>query len=243
MRIALVSDIHGNLAALDAVVADLGVQRPDLVVHLGDLAVLGPRPAAVIDRLRDLGWPGVLGNTDEMLWQPSLQGEQERRAPKLRAWLHILFGTLAPWAREHIGAERLAWLRTLPREWRLQDQALLAVHATPGDLWSAPMPEADEHTLIATYGGHGARLVAYGHIHRPYVRRLPALTVMNSGSVGLPYDSDWRASYLLVDDGVPSIRRVAYDLQRARADLAAARYPLAAWLAEVQRQGRFTQPS
>lgn len=72
---------------------------------------------------------------------------------------------------------------------------------------------------------------------------LPVLTVMNSGSVGLPYDGDWRASYLLVDDGVPSIRRVAYDLRRACADMVAARYPLAAWLDEVQRQGRFTQPS
>src|SRR5207237_10219156 len=100
---------------------------------------------------------------------------------------------------------------------------LPAMQATPADLWSAPMPDATEHTLVETYGGHEARLVAYGHIHRPYVRRLPALTVMNSGSVGLPYDGDWRAAYLLLEDGVPSIRRVAYDLERARDDLRAAR--------------------
>jgi putative phosphoesterase len=241
MRIAIVSDIHGNLAALDAVSADLALHRPDLVVHLGDLAVLGPRPAAVIDRIRELGWPGVLGNTDEMLWTPAALREQERRAPKLRTWLHTLFGLLAPWAREHLGAERIAWLRTLPREWRHHD--LLVMHASPTDLWSAPMPDADEHTLVATYGGHGARLVAYGHIHRPYVRCLPALTVMNSGSVGLPYDGDWRAAYLLVEDGVPSIRRVAYDLARALEDLRATGYPLAMWQSEVQRQGRFTRPS
>jgi diadenosine tetraphosphatase ApaH/serine/threonine PP2A family protein phosphatase len=117
------------------------------------------------------------------------------------------------------------------------------MHASPGDLWSAPMPDADEHTLVETYGGHDARLVAYGHIHRPSVRRLPALTVMNSGSVGLPYDGDWRAAYLLLEDGVPSIRRVAYDLERALDDLRAARYPLIAWQSDVQRQGRFTRPS
>jgi putative phosphoesterase len=241
MRIAIVSDIHGNLAALDAVSADLAQHDPDLIIHLGDLAVLGPRPAAVIDRIRELGWPGVLGNTDEMLWTPAALDEQERRAPKLHAWLHTLFAILAPWAREHLGAERIAWLRTLPREWRHHD--LLVMHASPGDLWSAPMPDADEHTLVETYGGHDARLVAYGHIHRPYVRRLPALTVMNSGSVGLPYDGDWRAAYLLLEDGVPSIRRVAYDLERALDDLRAARYPLIAWQSEVQRQGRFTRPS
>jgi diadenosine tetraphosphatase ApaH/serine/threonine PP2A family protein phosphatase len=117
------------------------------------------------------------------------------------------------------------------------------MHASPGDLWSAPMPDAQDHTLVETYGGRGASLVAYGHIHRPYVRRLPACTVMNSGSVGLPYDGDWRASYLLLEDGVPSIRRVAYDLERALDDLRATGYPLATWQAEVQRQGRFTRPS
>src|SRR5918912_491056 len=227
MRIAIVSDIHGNLAALDAVSADLARHDPDLVIHLGDVVVLGPRPAAVVDRIRELGWPGVLGNTDEMLWEPALQQEQER--PSL------------PWAREHLGAERIAWLRTLSREWRHHD--LLAMHASPGDLWSAPMPDAPERTLVETYGGRGASLVAYGHIHRPYVRRLPGCTIMNSGSVGLPYDGDWRASYLLLEDGVPSIRRVAYDLERALDDLRAAGYPLATWQAEVQRQGRFTRPS
>jgi predicted phosphodiesterase len=241
MRIAIISDIHGNLAALDAVVADLEHQRPDLVLHLGDLALIGPRPAAVVDRIRDLGWPGVLGNTDELLWEPALLARQERRAPKLRAWLHTLFDTLAPWAQAQLGADRIAWLCALPRQWRSHD--LLAVHASPGDLWYAPMPTADDRTLLATYGGHGARLAVYGHIHRPFVRRLPGLTIANSGSVGMPYDGDWRASYLLIDDAVPSIRRVAYDLQRELSDLTTSTFPLASWLAAVQRQGRFSQPS
>src|ERR671932_1665523 len=131
MRVAVVSDVHGNLLALEAVLADLADIQPDLVVYGGDMALGGPEPAAVVDRIRELGWPSVLGNTDEMLWEPALQEEQERRAAKLRAWLHTLFATLAPWAREHLGSERIAWLRTLPREWRHHD--LLAVHASPGD--------------------------------------------------------------------------------------------------------------
>jgi putative phosphoesterase len=241
MRIAIISDIHGNLAALDAVIADLEYQRPDLVVHLGDLAVTGPRPAEVVDRIRELGWPGVLGNTDELLWDPGQLAQQESRAPKLRDWLRTLFGRLAPWAEERLGAERIAWLRTLPGEWR--QGSLLAVHASPGDLWSAPMPDADDGTLTGTYGRHGARVVVYGHIHRPYIRTLSGLTVANSGSVGLPYDGDWRASYLLIEDGVPSIRRVEYDLRRALADLTDTHFPLARWLGEVQRQGRFSHPS
>lgn len=241
MRIAIISDIRGNLAALDAVIADLERQHPDLVVHLGDLAVTGPRPAEVVDRVRDLEWPGVLGNTDELLWDPAQLVQQESRAPKLHEWLHTLFGRLAPWAAEKLGAERIAWLRTLPQEWR--HGSLLAVHASPGDPWAAPMPDADDGTLAGTFGGHGAEIVVYGHIHRPYVRTLPGRTVANSGSVGLPYDGDWRASYLLIEDGVPTIRRVAYDLQRALADLTGVQYPLARWLAEVQRQGRFSHPT
>jgi len=67
-RIAVVSDIHGSLAALDAVAEDIALQGPDLVVHGGDLVLNGPGPADVVDRIRELGWPGVMGNTDEMLW-------------------------------------------------------------------------------------------------------------------------------------------------------------------------------
>jgi predicted phosphodiesterase len=66
MRSAIVSDIHGNLPALEAVLADLEQVRPDLVLHGGDLALGGPHPVEVVDRVRELGWAGVLGNTDEL---------------------------------------------------------------------------------------------------------------------------------------------------------------------------------
>lgn len=240
VRIAIVSDVHGHLVALEAVVADLARTAPDLVAHGGDLAGMGPRPAEVIDRVRELGWPGVAGNTDEMLWDPGVREAQERRAPKIRDWLGVLFDNLAPWARERIGDERLDWLRRLPREWR--HEGTLLTHASPGDLWRAPMPDAPDEELAAVYAGLGAGLVVYGHIHRPFVRALPNLAVANSGSAGLPYDGDWRPSYLLVEDGAATVRRVEYDLERGIRDSVEAGFPMPGWLAGVQRQGRFTRP-
>ncbi len=240
MRLAIVSDVHGNLAALDAVISDLDAQAPDLVVHGGDLAVIGPKPAEVMDVIRERGWPGVLGNTDEIVFDPSGQTEQERRAPKLRDWLHVLFEVLMPWTRDRLGDDRVDWLRKLPKQWR-QDRLLL-VHAMPDDLWRAPMPDGSAQELKQTYGGRDADIIVYGHIHRPYVRLLGGLTVSNSGSVGLPYDRDLRASYLLIENRVANIRRVEYDLERAAHDALEVGFPYAGSLAQVQQAGRFTPP-
>ena len=84
MRIAIVSDIHGNRTAFEAVLADLRQSSPDLIFHGGDLAANGATPAEIVDRIRELGWPGVMGNTDEMLFRPeSLEGFAEQ-SPKMR---------------------------------------------------------------------------------------------------------------------------------------------------------------
>ncbi len=241
MRLAVVSDVHGSLAALEAVSADLGRMSPDLTVHGGDLVVLGPQPAEVIDRLRELGWPGVLGNTDEMLWDGSRLDELRRQAPGLASWLDVLSGVLGPWACERLGHERVGWLRTLPHEWRAG--GVRVVHASPIDLWRAPMPDASDAELETTYGGAGVGVAVYGHIHRPFVRALAGLVVANSGSAGLPWDGDWRASYLLVDGSRATVQRVEYDRDRARRELVQSGFPLADWLDQVQRQGRFTRPT
>src|SRR5437667_5669387 len=116
MRVAVVSDVHGNLTALEAVVADVQRRSIDLVVHGGDLALMGPRPAEVIDRIRELGWAGVVGNTDELLWRPEEHARQRDRAPQLQTLLRWLFDAYAPFTLAQIGEERLAWLRDLPAE-------------------------------------------------------------------------------------------------------------------------------
>ncbi len=239
MRLAVVSDIHGNLTAIEAVIADLKATSADLVLQGGDLVVGGPRPAEVIDRIRELGWAGVVGNTDEVLWAPEQFEQQIKRAPKLRELLEILFHDFAA-TRELLGDERVQWLRALPPVWRKHGISLL--HASPGDLWQAPMPDCEEQQLIATYGGLGSTIVAYGHIHRPYVHRVPGFVVANSGSAGMPYDGDPRASYLLIEDGSATIRRVEYDVEAEIQHLLSSGYPRAAWLAEVRRHGKYVPP-
>lgn len=237
MRLAVVSDIHGNLTALDAVIADLARRGVDRVVHGGDLALGGCRGAEVIDRIRELGWPGVVGNTDELLWRPEEQTAQLQRAPKLAGLLRLLFEEYAPATCGQIGPERLAWLRALPSQHRVGD--VLVLHASPGDLWRAPAADAAGETLLATYAPCDARTVVYGHIHRPYVRRLGATTVANSGSVGAPYDDDPRASYLLVEDGTAAVVRVDYDVEREAELLIASGYPDRVRIAATRRSGRF----
>jgi putative phosphoesterase len=240
MRVAIVSDVHGNLTAFDAVLADIERLAPDLVLHGGDLALMGAQPAEVIDRVRELGWPGVVGNTDEVLWRAQEQARQEELAPKLGSLLRLIFQEYAPATLELLGEERVAWLRQLPAEQRVED--LVLVHAAPGDLWRAPMPDADDDELTAVYEPLDAPTAVYGHIHRPYTRTLTKLTVANSGSVGMPWDGDPRACYLLIEDGRPHSVRVEYDVEREAALLVGSGYPDASRLVEMRRRGAFLEP-
>jgi putative phosphoesterase len=237
MRVAVISDIHGNLTALDAVIADLERRGVERVVHGGDLALAGCRGAEVIDRMRELGWPGIVGNTDELLWRPEEHERQAGKAPKLRGLLRVLFDEYAPATGAALGEERIAWLRRLPAEHR--EHGIALVHASPGDLWRAPMPDSEDAELVATYQQLGAGVVVYGHIHRAYVRRLGAFTIANSGSVGNPLDGDPRAGYVLMSDGAAEIIRVEYDIAREARLLQRSRYPDAERIIAMRRSGRF----
>jgi len=240
MRIAIFSDVHGNLTALDAVVADLRQQRPDLVFHGGDLAYGGCNPAEVIDCIAQAGWAGVVGNTDEVLWTDEARAGLEASAPKLRPLFRVIFELSAPATRELIGEERLAWLRRLPTE--LRHENLVLLHASPGNLWRAPMATADDTELERTYKDLNAQIVVYCHIHRPFIRRVGEMRVCNCGSVGSPYDGDPRASYLLIDDGQPAIRQVEYDVEKEVERLLASDYPQKEWVAEMRRRGAYVAP-
>jgi putative phosphoesterase len=241
MRLAVVSDIHGNLAALEAVIEDIARRAVDRVVHGGDLVLMGPRPGEVIDRIRELGWPGVVGNTDELLWRPEEHARQRDRAPQLQTLLRWLFHAYAPYTLEQIGEERLAWLHDLPAELRINGIAI--VHASPGDLWRAPMPDASDGDLDATYRPLDTGTVAYGHIHRPFIRAIGGLVVANAGSAGMPWDDDTRASYLLVEDGRVEVIRVDYDVDAEAREFQGCAHPDSERLSEMRRVGRFIAPN
>jgi predicted phosphodiesterase len=239
MRVAIVSDIHANRRAFEAVLADLRQVAPDLVLHGGDLASGGTHPADIIDRVRSLGWPGVRGNTDEMLWAPESLAEYAAAQPKLAPLLARVQETIPP-TRASIGEERLRWLEGLPCLYSQPGFSL--VHASPDDLWRAPMPNASDDELRSTYASLGAQIVVYGHIHRPYIRRLQSMTIANTGSVSQSYDGDRRASYLVIDEDSITIHRVEYDVESEAEELLRSGLPHAEWLARILLAGQYCPP-
>jgi len=239
MRVAIVSDLHGNRRAFEAVLDDLQQVAPDLILHGGDLAAGGAHPADIIDQVRSLGWPGVRGNTDEMLWSPESLAEYAAANPKIERLLAIVQETIPP-TLASIGEERLRWLEGLPAMHSQEGFSL--VHASPDDLWRAPMANASDEELQTTYASLGAPIVIYGHIHCPYVRRLDRMTVANTGSVSQSYDGDRRASYLLMDGESIAIRRVDYDVESEARELSRSGLPHAGWLARILLAGKYCPP-
>jgi len=168
MRVAIVSDLHGNRRAFEAVLDDLQQVAPDLILHGGDLAAGGAHPADTIDQIRSLGWPGVRGNTDEMLWSPESLAEYAAANPKIERLLAMVQETIVP-TLASIGEERLQWLEGLPAMYSQEGFSL--VHASPNDLWRAPMANASDEELQTTYAFLVYSYVVYGHIHCSYARR------------------------------------------------------------------------
>ncbi|MDQ3783850.1 MAG: metallophosphatase family protein [Actinomycetota bacterium] len=211
MRVAILSDIHGNLPALEAVVQDIDGQSPDEIWCGGDIAWAGPWGADCVARVKEAGWPTVRGNTD--VWvtgdPQTVESPEARRETETLASAHDL------------SAEDALWLLNLPLG-HSGPGSLLLVHGTPESPFDAPMPDASP-AEFQPYEGH-AGVVVYGHVHRAFFRRLAGGTIVcNTGSVGLPMDGD-TASYLLVDLTGPEVtlrhRRVAFDragaIQEAR---------------------------
>ncbi len=244
MRIAIVSDIHGNRTAFDSVLADLRQTSPDLTLHGGDLADAGSSPAEIVDRVRDLGWQGVLGNGEEALSMPETLEEfaSQSAAP---ASLWAATRELMAATRELLGEERLIWLRGLPR---VQIRGSIAlVHASPVSAWRSPGPDASDAELKSVYGPLGRPIAVYGHIHRSFFRSVPALQqtqmlVANSGSVSLSYDGDHRAAYLLLDESTPTVRRVEYDVDKELKTLSTCGLPHWDWIVKTLRNASPQMP-
>lgn len=239
MRIAVLSDIHGNWQAFKAVVSALDAESPDQVVVGGDLVGGGGRLADIVDAIHDRGWPCIAGNTDEMLWQPEKIEALATRLPQMSRMWDVIRDDIRI-ARAALGTGRLTWLRELPDRWI--NPQLAVVHASPGDKWTSPLANASDEDLAGAYASLDRPVVVYGHLHVPFVRRLSAFTVANSGAVGLPNDGDPRASYLLINGADVAIRRVAYDVELEIADRGRSGYPHAAWIGQILRTASFVPP-
>jgi hypothetical protein len=161
------------------------------------------------------------------------------RSPK-QAGLWGVLREMAAATRELLGEERLVWLRNLPLV-HVHDPIAI-VHASPEDPWSAPSLHATDQELNSQYSSLTQPIVIYGHIHHPFVRTVGPLTVANSGSVGLPYDGDRRAGYLLIDDSKIEIRRVEYDLAGELQALRRSGIPHAEWVARTLESGSPQMP-
>lgn len=236
MRVAIVSDIHGNRRAFHAVLADLHEVAPDLILHGGDLAFGGTYPAEIVDEIRALGWPGVRGNTDEVFWFDEPLTQMAAAHPKILPLVTALKEMIPP-MRDKLGEGRLQWLKSLPAVYKTESFGL--VHASPNDLWKSPMANASDDELQTTYASLQTPVVVYGHIHVPFIRRLPGLTVANTGSVSQSYDGDRRASYLLIEGEDLTTRRVVYDVESEAQDLLRSGLPHADWLARILLAGKY----
>ena len=224
MRLALLSDIHGNLVALEAVLADMDALGPFEAIGIaGDLCEWGPQPRAVLERVRALDCPVVQGNTDRNV---TLDKEALRALGKSENAIAGL-----AWTRAQIGAEGVSYLAALPFAWTFagpRGQDVLMVHANPRDQDTHLNPDASAEEVAALLDGTMSAVVAFGHLHIPYVRHVAGRLLVDVASVGFPRDGDTRAAYatLAWDNGwQASIRRVPYDLDKTAAAFRASGIP------------------
>jgi hypothetical protein len=188
---------------------DVAVLRFDL--ELATTARERPLLHKVIDRIRELAWPGVFGNTDEMLWMPHRVSDT-LHAPHLHRIRDLILTYTIPATLDAIGDERVAWLRSLPRRWSEYDVTL--VHSTPDDVW--PITHADGR-FRSRPGADLRRARVEGRCLWTHSRPLrpPAAgpNRSHSGAVSQSFDGDRRAAYALLDGDAVEIKRVEYDVE------------------------------
>lgn len=226
MRYALISDVHANLPALEAVLADIdGRAGVAGVYHLGDLVGYAPWPDEVVTLIRGRGIAGVAGNYDSTTATGYEHCGCRYEDPRQEELSHLSYA----WTRAHVTPETKAWLGGLPFRIDLRPLGghrtgprLMLVHGSPvlnTVYWTEDRSDEFCLQMAAQLGARAGDAVAFGHTHKPWYRAVAGIHFVNTGSVGRPKDGDWRAGYALVDlgEGGCSVEfvRVAYDLDRA----------------------------
>jgi predicted phosphodiesterase len=250
MTLAFFSDVHANLPALEAVLADLDRRRPDMVFCLGDLVGYAPWPNEVVQAVRDRAIPTLAGNYDEGV---GLESDDcgcayKTDEDKARGVASIAF------TNQVVTDETRTYLRSLPSHLRLDFKAphqpgtrplrVLMVHGSPRKINQYLFEDFPEQSLLRMMAQADADVMLFGHTHKPYHRVLSydeeGVThyrhAINIGSVGKPKDGDPRACYVLLNlTGTPSTTapggidaqfvRVAYDVERAATAVEASTLP------------------
>ena len=224
-RIAIFSDLHGNSAATEAVLVTIDAERPDAVYCLGDLVGYGARPNETIALIRERRIPTLIGNYDDGVGFDRDDcgcaykdaGERERGQASLM------------WSRAVTTPEQKAFLRELPPEIRFTAEGVRfrLVHGSPRRMNEYLFEDRDPRSLERIAAGAEADVLVFGHTHRPWVREIGGVLMVNDGSAGKPKDGDPRAAWALftVDEGKPvqvDIRRVPYDIASMAAAIRAA---------------------
>jgi predicted phosphodiesterase len=233
VRVALISDAHGNAVGLQAALDEIGGRGADLVVALGDMAQGGPQPAECLELLRGVEAQVVLGNSDAFLLDPDASTEPTTERLLVQR----------EWSLAQLAPSDVDYIRSFEPtvEIALDEVELLCFHATPADFDTVVRPEDPPDA----FEGTGADLLAGGHVHVPQLRRVGGAWYVNPGSVGLGYDAlqpddDFRfdawASYAIVEAASVEFHRAPFDLDELDRVTRAAGMPLAGEVFERYRR-------
>ena len=245
-RLVVLSDVHGNAIALEAVRKAIRTEKPDLVGVAGDLVLNGPDPSGAVDMLREMEADGaaiVSGNTDVAV----ADFDYSAAFPWLTDGVPDTFRAAAEWAHDELGDDRLAWLRRLPseRRLRLEDTMLLACHASPGSQTQGFDQALDPSVILERASRTDARVICCGHTHLPEVRDLGWKLIVNDGSAGYIFDGDPTASWALVtvdeDDVTAEIRRTPFDALAVSNAISARGLPGDVYRAATVRTGKLVR--
>jgi predicted phosphodiesterase len=228
VRVALLSDMHGNAVAFRAALADLEDRKPDLIVSLGDVAQGGPQPLECVELLRELGCPCVYGNSDDYLLTLDFGSEETEDEEQRERLL-----TTARWSREQLGADGLAFLQSF--EPTVTAGRLLCCHATPESNEEVVLPATRHEDVERALAGVDADAVATGHVHLQWLRRVGRALWFSVGSVGLVWEHNEPldevpfepyCEYALVDGELAvEFRRIPFDVEELIGDARAKDFP------------------
>jgi putative phosphoesterase len=199
-RIAVLSDVHGNIHALEAVRKALKKEKPDVTLIAGDLVMNGPEPGATLDALREMERDGAIvvqGNTDVAV----ADADYAAAFPQyLESGVPDPVRVSAEWTHDALDDEQLAWLRRLPAERRVRigDDLVLVTHASPGSQTQGFDKGLDPSTVYERISRTDARVICCGHTHIPDVQEFGWKVIVNDGSAGYVFDGDPTASWALV---------------------------------------------